>query len=147
MYQILVMSNGFNPEQFRASVIEKTDPDADWMRLAEKLPESTCQAVKKKARYIPAIPRNFLRAAAAAGNSLELLLVALAEMRMRGTREITIGPGLWEQIGDPSKRVRTRLLRQIAALPSSLCTLTARNGRPHLLSVGKDWPVASRLLR
>lgn len=82
----------------------------------------------------------FIRQTLIAGDSLPLLLVALAEMRMRGSDEIAIGTTLWAQVGNPSKRVRARLLRQIACLPESLCTVIARNGRPHLLRAGPGWP-------
>ena len=138
------MSDGFNPALFIASESGQADPDLDWMQVAEKLPAASFHSKRNQIAYIPAIPRKFLREAAAAGDALELLLVALAEMRMRGTCEISIGPTLWAQVGDPSKRVRTRLLRQIGSLPASLCTVTPRDGRPHLLSSGKDWPKAIR---
>lgn len=141
------MSDGFNPDQFAAPSPRQLDPDADWMQVAEKLPAASFQARKKRDPYIPAIPRKFLRLARPAGDALELLLVALAEMRMRGTREIALGPTLWARVGDPSKRVRARLLRQIAELPESLCKLTPRNGRPHLLTAGSDWPKAVRTSR
>ena len=139
------MSRGDKPSRFAGTDTGKIDPDADWMRMAEPLSLSARQATKKREPYIPAIPRTFLRSLAAAGDALELLLVALAEMRMRGTRETAIGPRLWLQVGDPSKRVRSRLLNQIALLPSSVCKLTARNGRPHLLVAGQDWPGAIRI--
>lgn len=61
-------------------------------------------------------------------------------MRMRGASEIAIGPALWAEVGNPSERVRARLLRQIAGLPGRLCTVVARQGRPHLLKAGPDWP-------
>lgn len=131
--------SAFDPKRFAPNQISRTDPDADWMRIAERLPlESISQ--RRQTPYIPAIPRSFLRVAARAGDSLELLLIGLAEMRMRCSSEIAIGPAIWEQIGSPSKRVRTRLLRQIAALPATLCYLVSRPGRPHLLVVGRDWP-------
>lgn len=138
------MSRRFKPSRFAATGTVRSDPDADWMCVAEKLPLSIPQANKKRELYIPAIPRTSLRLLAAAGDALELLLVALAEMRMRGTREIAIGPRLWAQVGDPSKRVRSRLLRQVALLPPSICRLTARKGRPHLLVAGQTWPAAMR---
>jgi hypothetical protein len=138
------MSDGFNPSRFAIGPFGQNDPDADWMRLAVKLPAPARQTEKQQALYIPAIPRTFLRSVAAVGDALELLLVALAEMRMRGIREIAIGPTLWAQVGNPSKRVRTRLLRQIAALPASVCTLIPRTGRPHLLRAGPDWPKSLR---
>lgn len=136
------MSERSNPALFAVAQTAKIDPDADWMRVAEKLPRpaSWGQSTKQRTPYIPAIPLAFLRSVAPAGDSLELLLAVLAVMRMSGTREIAIGPALWARVGDPSKRVRTRLLRQLARLPSSVCTLTARNGHPHLLKAGMDWP-------
>ena len=82
----------------------------------------------------------FIRQTLGVGDALALLLVALAEMRMRGVNEIAIGPALWAEVGSPSKRVRARLLKQIACLPQSLCALVARNGRPHLLKAGSGWP-------
>lgn len=110
------------------------------MRQAETLPAASFNPRAKKSRYIPAIPMEFIRLTLVAGDALALLLVALAEMRMRGTSEIAIGPAIWEQVGNPSKRVRARLLRQIACLPESLCMLVARNGRSHLLKAGPGWP-------
>jgi len=137
IYLILVMS-AFDPRRFTLSK-SNADPDADWMRIAERVPLVSISS-RRQTPYIPALPRSFLRAAAPAGDSLELLLIALTEMRMRCTSEISIGPPLWYQIGSPTKRVRTRLLRQIASLPSTLCLLVPRPGRPHLLIVGPDWP-------
>lgn len=134
------MMDRFDPRQFAVSSKNAGDPDADWMAVTVKQPAESFRQPKAREPYIPAIPRAFLRAAAQAGDALELLLVALAEMRIRGTTEIAIGPALWQKVGDPSKRVRTRLLRQIAALPASLCTLVPRTGRPHLLKAGPDWP-------
>ena len=75
----------------------------------------------------------FIRQTLGVGDALALLLVALAEMRMRGTTEITIGPALWAAVGSPSKRVRARLLKQVAGLPESLCTVAAHKiGRAHV---------------
>ncbi len=82
----------------------------------------------------------FVRQTLVIGDALPLLLVALTEMRMRGTNEIAIGPAMWAEVGNPSKRVRARLLRQIAYLPENLCEVVARNGRPHLLKAGSGWP-------
>ena len=110
------------------------------MRQAETVPAARFNPRAKKNRYIPAIPMEFIRQTLVAGDALPLLLVALAEMRMRGTSEIAIGPALWAEVGNPSKRVRARLLRQVACLPARLCTVTARKGRPHLLKAGPDWP-------
>lgn len=112
------------------------------MRQAETVPAVRFNSRAKKNRYIPAIPMEFIRQTLVAGDALPLLLVALAEMRMRGTSEIAIGSALWAEVGDPSKRVRARLLRQIACLPENLCTVVARNGRPHLLKAGPNWPRA-----
>ena len=120
------------------------DPDADWMQQAETIPAARFSPRARKNRYVPAIPMEFIRQTLIAGDALALLLVALAEMRMRGTREIAIGPALWAEVGSPSKRVRARLLRQIAGLPESLCTVAARKGRPHLLTAGKEWPQSTR---
>ena len=116
------------------------DPDADWMPQVETVPAAHFNPHPRKNRYIPAIPLEFVRKTLVAGDALPLLLVALAEMRIRGASEISVGPALWAQVGNPTKRVRARLLRQIACLPKSLCTLIARNGRPHLLNTGTDWP-------
>jgi len=110
------------------------------MRQAETVPAFHFNPRAKKNRYIPAIPMEFIRQTLIAGDALPLLLVALAEMRMRGSIEIAIGPALWAQVGNPSKRVRARLLRQIACLPDTLCTVVARHGRPHLLRAGPGWP-------
>lgn len=110
------------------------------MRQAETIPAARFSPRARKNRYVPAIPMEFIRQTLIAGDALALLLVALAEMRMRGTSEIAIGPALWAEVGNPSKRVRARLLRQIAGLPDSLCTVAARKGRPHLLKTGSDWP-------
>lgn len=110
------------------------------MRQAETVPAFRFNSRAKKNRYIPAIPMEFIRQTLVAGDALPLLLVALAEMRMRGTSEIAIGSALWAEVGAPSKRVRARLLRQIACLPENLCTVVARNGRPHLLRAGPGWP-------
>lgn len=133
------MTDAFDPRAFEVIRTSSVDPDAELILCAVKLP-AKAQPVVSQQPYIPAIPKCFLRLAAAAGDSLELLLVALAEMRMQATKQIAIGPRLWGQVGNPSKRVRTRLLRQIGELPPSLCTLAARLGRPHLLVTGPDWP-------
>jgi hypothetical protein len=132
------------PEHLVGPKLANIDPDADWMRQVETVPAARFNSRAKKNRYIPAIPMEFIRQTLIAGDALALLLVALAEMRMRGTNEIAIGPALWGQAGNPSKRVRARLLRQIACLPEDLCTVVARNGRPHLLTAGTNWPTGSR---
>lgn len=128
------------PDYLTQAHAASIDPDADWMRQAEAIPAARFSLRARKNRYIPAIPMEFIRQTLVAGDALPLLLVALKEMRMRGTSEIAIGPALWAEVGNPSKRVRARLLRQIAALPESLCTVVARNGRPHLLKAGPGWP-------
>jgi hypothetical protein len=128
------------PEYLTKAQAASIDPDADWMRQAEIIPAARFTPRARKNRYVPAIPMEFIRQTLIAGDALALLLVALAEMRMRGHSEIAIGPALWAEVGNPSKRVRARLLRLIAGLPESLCTVTARNGRPHLLKTGHEWP-------
>jgi hypothetical protein len=139
------MNDPFDPRTFEA-VRTTIDPDADLMLAAVRLPVQSRPA-KAQQPYIPAIPKSFLRAIAVAGDSVELLLVALAEMRKRGTSEISLGPALWQQVGNPSKRVRSRLLNQILRLPPHLCVLSARQGRPHLLVTGPDWPHSLKLIR
>lgn len=113
------------------------------MRQAETVPAARFNHRAKKNRYIPAIPMEFIRQTLVAGDALPLLLVALAEMRMRGTSEIAIGSALWAEVGDPSKRVRARLLRQISGLPPALCIVEPRRGRPHLLKTGSKWPTSN----
>jgi hypothetical protein len=128
------------PEYLAKAQAASNDPDADWMRQAETIPASNFSPRARKNRYVPAIPMEFIRQTLVAGDALPLLLVALAEMRMRGTSEIAIGPMLWAEVGNPSKRVRARLLRQVATLSTSLCAVIARKGRPHLLIAGAKWP-------
>jgi hypothetical protein len=128
------------PKWITGSKTAGIDPNADWMRQAETVPAAHFNRRANKNRYIPAIPMEFIRQTLVAGDALALLLVALAEMRMRSACEITIGPALWAEVGNPSKRVRARLLRQIACLPENLCTVVVRNGRPHLLKAGLCWP-------
>lgn len=141
------MSSTFDPKHFAVTGATVPDPDADWMRVAENISATATRPSETRAHYLPAIPLSFLRAAAIAGDALELLLIALAEMRMRANTEIAIGPAVWRRVGNPSKHVRARLLRQIGTLPASLCTLTARKGRPHLLVTGPAWPRAAQTLR
>ncbi len=128
------------PEHLVGSKLAIIDPDADWMRQAETVPAVRFNPRAKKNRYIPAIPMEFIRQTLVVGDALPLLLVALAEMRMRGASEIAIGPSLWAEVGNPSKRVRARLLRQIACLQENLCKVVARKGRPHMLRAGPSWP-------
>ena len=121
-----------------------SDPDADWMAGAAYTPAAALTGRQVKSRYIPAVPVAFVQGALPAGDALPVLLIALMEMRMRGTVEIAIGSAVWSKVGDPSKRVRSRLLRQISGLPTDLCTLVARKGRPHLLIAGPGWPAPIR---
>ena len=132
--------NTFNHSQFGKYKSQAVDPDADLMRVAVKLPMVSPSKTRKKIAYIPSIPQSFITATVPAGDSLGLLLTALAHMRMSGTAEISIGAAIWRQIGNPTKRVRTRLLRQIGKLPRTLCRLLYRKGRSYLLVTGKDWP-------
>lgn len=134
------LNKGFDPSQFAVCAKREIDPDADWMHVSEKFPAGTFKVSTKNHPYIPAIPREFLRKLSPAKDSLELLLVALAEMRMRKVKELAIGPSMWEKVGNPSRSVRTRLLRQISWLPDSTCRIIPRQGRPHLLVAGLDWP-------
>lgn len=120
------------------------DPDADWMASVVYTPAATLTGRQVKSRYIPAVPVAFIQGALPSGDALPVLLIALMEMRMRGTGEIAIGPAVWSKVGDPSKRVRSRLLRQISGLPADLCRLVARKGRPHLLIAGPGWPAPIR---
>ena len=133
------------PEHLVGSKLATIDPDADWMRQAETVPAARFNLRAKKSRYIPAIPLEFIQQTLVAGDALPLLLVALAEMRMRGASKIAIGPAMWVEVGNPSKRVRARLLRQVAALPSCICSLLPRTGRPHLLVAGPLWPTKNGL--
>ena len=118
------------------------DPDKDWMQVAERLSATPRTTTGGTLKYIPAIPLPFLRSVSISGDALPVLLIALAEMRMRNSSEIALGSRIWIQAGISSKRVRARLLKQIQALPNSICVLSNRPGRPHLLKVGPDWPVA-----
>lgn len=126
------------------SSLEKphSDPDSDWMQEAEALPAALFSTRLRRSRFIPAFPLGFLQQAQVVGDALSLLLVALAEMRMRRAGEVALGPRLWGQVGNPTKRVRTRLLRQLGRLPPNVGTVIARQGRPHLLKAGIDWPRA-----
>jgi hypothetical protein len=119
-----------------------SDPDADWMNQAEITPASSFNSRLQRNRFIPAIPKSFIEDTLIAGDALPLLLIILMEMRIRGTAEIAIGPMIWVEVGNPSKRIRARLLRQISKLPSRICDVTARKGRPHLFRAGPKWPKA-----
>lgn len=120
------------------------DPDADWLREATLIPASRFSAKPHRCRFIPSFPLEFLKRALPAGDAFPVLLIALAEMRMRGVLELSLGPVVWATLDCPSRRVRARLLRQIAALPEELCTLVKRTGRPYLLKAGPAWPRAVR---
>lgn len=115
-------------------------PDSGFDHLVEVIPASSFTSRPASARFIPAIPVEFIQQTRIAGDSLAVLLVALAEMRMRGVSEIPIGPRIWAAVGVSGRRVRARLLRQIGELPSDLCTTISRKGRPHLLQAGPSWP-------
>ena len=128
------------PNHLDCAQANTADPDSDWMAKASLIPATNFKRQSKLPRFIPAIPLDFLGAALVVGDALPLLLVALMEMRIRNASEIAIGPTIWAQVGNPNKRVRSRLLRQLSKLPTKLCTITARCGRPHLLRVGADWP-------
>lgn len=113
------------------------DPDGDL--LAASVQVFTPNRAERD-YFIPAFPLRFLAQITPAGDAVPLLLIALAMMRMKGEQEIALGPALWSKIGNPGARVRSRLLKQIARLPSAVCVLEARTGRPHLLRTGADWP-------
>jgi len=95
----------------------------------------------KQELFIPSFPQIFLRQILPAGDAIAILLIAMAEMRMQGLTEVALSPALWAKLGNPSRRIRSRLLKQISKLPPPVCTLEARSGRPHLLRTGSDWPV------
>jgi len=116
------------------------DPDEDWLALAEVIPAHSFREQPKRALFIPSFTLTFLQQLLPAKDAIPILLVAMAEMRMRNTRETPLGPKLWQRVGSPSRRVRSRWLEQIQQLPATLCSLTPRKGRPHLLTQGKDWP-------
>ncbi len=136
----VLMDKSFNPTLFEVQVPPSLENDDDLMSVAEKIPTESFRIKKRTAPFIPAIPLSFLQAIIPAGDSLPLLLVCLAEMRIRRVTEIGIGPSIWLKTGNPSKRIRSRQLRQIGQLPSSLCTIIPRKGRPHLLVAGPNWP-------
>ena len=119
----------------------KVDPDLDWMSLAVKLPtQGRRRTPGATLSFIPAIPFEFLRGILPAGDAIPVLLVALAKMRMQGISEIPIGAGIWKEVGDPGKRARSRLLKQIATVSDEICTVVHRKGRPALLKTGSRWP-------
>ena len=128
----------FNPEQFKLNQLTPNSTDLDLLAASVQV---SLPILKKHERYIPAFPLSFLQQVMPARDALPVLLSALATMRMKNVSEIALGPALWSTIGNPSPRVRSRLLKQIAKLPESLCTLECRTGRPHLLRTGPTWPV------
>lgn len=134
------MSQPFNPDKFKDCYLPSSDPDADWMLLAENVLAPTNSTVDKKRRYVPALPLSFLLEIAPAKDAVVILLIMLSEMRMRGKYEFPIGPSIWEKAGVKSKRIRSRLLRHIGELPESVCRIVPRKGQPHLLVSGPDWP-------
>ncbi len=117
--------------------------DVDWMSSTVLIPASSFTVRRQSARYIPAIPLRFIQDSLLVGDALAVLLIAVMETRTRGIDEIGLGPSVWAKVGSPSKRVRSRLLRQIAKLPAEVCILVARRGRPHLLKTGPAWPRAA----
>lgn len=128
------------PTYLRAGLLHDSDPDAYLMASAEVIPAASFRSPTKMRRFIPAVPLSFIQETLVVGDALPLVLVLLMEMRIRGTVELAIGPAIWAAVGNPSKRIRARLLRQVSQLPSDICTITPRNGRPHLLRVGSSWP-------
>jgi hypothetical protein len=134
------MGSAFDPTAFRRPVKNPENKDGDWMGVAVKIPAETFRLQKKTVPFIPSIPLTFLQAVLPAGDSVPLLLVVLAEMRMQRATQIAIGPSIWLKAGNPSKRIRSRLLRQIEKLPASICEVVPRRGRPHLLVTGPQWP-------
>ena len=136
----VLMDKSFNPTLFEVQVPPSLENDDDLMSVAEKIPAVLFRIKKRTTPFIPAIPLSFLQAIIPAGDSVPLLLVCLAEMRIRGVTEIGIGPSIWLKTGNPSKRIRSRLLHQIGQLPPSLCRIIPRKGRPHLLVAGPNWP-------
>ena len=136
----ILMSKSFDPSLFVTPIPVPSEIDDDWMKVAEKIPAASFRTGKRTTPFIPAIPLSFLQAILPVNDSVPLILVCLAEMRMRRVTEIGIGPAIWLKAGNPNKRVRSRLLRQIGQLPPSLCKIIPRKGRPHLLVAGPDWP-------
>ncbi len=120
--------------------LASNDPDEDWLALAEVISAHSFREQPKRALFIPSFTLTFLQQLLPAKDAIPIVLVAMAEMRMRNSRETSLGPKLWQRVGSPSRRVRSRWLEQIQQLPATLCSLTPRKGRPHLLTQGKDWP-------
>ena len=128
------------PTYLRAGLFHGADPDVSLMASAEVIPAANFRSPAKVHRFIPAVPLSFIQETLVVGDALPLVLVLLMEMRIRGAAEVAVGPAIWAAVGNPSKRIRARLLRQVSQLPPDICTLTPRNGRPHLLRVGPRWP-------
>lgn len=128
------------PTYLRAGLLHGSDPDASLMASADVIPAVSFRSPTKARRFIPAVPLSFIQETLVVGDALPLVLVLLMEMRIRGTVELAIGPAIWAAVGNPSKRIRARLLRQVSQLPPDICTLTPRDGRPHLLRTGPKWP-------
>lgn len=136
------MTKKFEPNDIKQRSRQlPVDPDADWIAIATKVPlvPKVNVTIRRQEFFIPAVPHSFIREADA-GDALELLLVAIAHMRMNRVTEIPINKAIWRKVGDPSRRVRSRLLKQLAELSPELCTLTIRKGRPALLVAGPKWP-------
>lgn len=131
----------FRPN-FRVNASQHADPDLDWMQQATKLPLNGILLPRpgESLHFIPAMPLDFLVAILPAKDAIPVLLVAFAKMRMQRVSEISIGATIWKAVGDPNKRVRSRLLRQIERVPESTCSLMIRTGRPALLMAGSKWP-------
>jgi hypothetical protein len=123
------------------------DPSADWMEGAIHIPANSFVLGRGKPRYIPAIPLDFIQKTLQVGDALAVLLIAVMETRTKGVDEIALGPSVWAKVGNPSKRVRSRLLRQISQLPEEVCVIVSRRGRPHLLTAGPAWPRAADRLQ
>lgn len=139
---VIAMTTAFDPSSFTSQTPTTSDPNDDWMSISEKLPAKSFLTKSREGHYVPSIPYEFLQEASVVGDALLVLLVALAEMRMRRVNTLSLGPTIWALVGDPSKRVRARLLRQLAKLPPNLGNLTFREGKPYLLTTGPDWPKA-----
>ena len=112
----------------------------DWMAHACLVPTNLHPLRRNRTEYIPSFPLNFLQQIAPANEAVVLLLVVLAEMRKQAKTEMPIGNKIWVKVNNPSRRVRCRLLRQIKRLPSDVCVLMDRIGRPSLLIAGPSWP-------
>ena len=116
------------------------DLDADWMALAQKVEVVSPRHTTDRVLFIPSFPVRFLLAIQPCADAIPVLLLALAQMRMRDVNEMALGAHIWSLAGSPSRRVKARLLSQIAGLPDEVCTLVSRPGRPHLLRAGPQWP-------